>query len=233
MFTLDSLTFVQVVKDEDCSTISMKYAISLSDFYFLNPQVDSTCSNLWADTSYCVQAVGDIATYSGYPVKTASYTFTKPASTKYTPTPIATATLQPTASGTIGGCSAYQNAFGSNIANVTYLNACDGWAVVNDVTVAELLRWNPSLSSENCVFEAGYSYCVDAGETISKTAFGLQLFMIMLIDTKASELPYHYCFAPNTSLIAATSAQPVDCSCYIQLREADKSKTIPSVTSQV
>lgn len=95
------------MKDEDCSTISLKYAISLSDFYFLNPQVDTTCSNLWAKTSYCVQAVGNIATYSGYPVTTASYTFTKPASTTYTPTPIATASLQPTASGTIADCSTY------------------------------------------------------------------------------------------------------------------------------
>ncbi|OGE53422.1 hypothetical protein PENARI_c008G09124 [Penicillium arizonense] len=203
----DCGTWHEVVTDEDCSTISLKYAISLSDFYFLNPQVDSTCSNLWANTSYCVQAVGNIATYSGYPVTTVSYTFTKPASTTYTPTPIATATLQPTASGTIGGCSAYQNAFGSNVANVTYLNACDGWAVVNDVTVDELLRWNPSLSSENCVFEAGYSYCVDAGETTT------------------SELPYHYCFAPNTSLIASTSAQPADyifnCTMFKSLFDVD------------
>lgn len=157
------------MKDEDCSTISLKYAISLSDFYFLNPQVDSTCSNLWTKTSYCVSAVGNIATYSGYPVTTASYTFTKPASTTYTPTPIATAALQPTAAGTISGCKTYENAFGNNVDNQTYLNGCAGWAVVADVTVDDLVRWNPSLSSTNCVFEPGYSYCLDAGETKGKS----------------------------------------------------------------
>ncbi|KAJ5218703.1 uncharacterized protein N7498_000802 [Penicillium cinerascens] len=198
----------KVITDEDCSTISLKYTISLSDFYFLNPQVDSSCSNLWANTSYCVKAVGNIATYSGYPVTTASYTFTKLPSTTYTPTPVATASLQPTASGTIADCSLYQNAFGSNVANVTSLNACYIWAVVAGVAVDDLLRWNPSLSPENCVFESEYSYCIISGETTTST------------------LPHEYCFAPNTSIIASTSAQPADCNCYIQIREADKSKVI-------
>jgi hypothetical protein len=118
-----------------------------------------------------VKAVGNIATYAGYPVTTASYTFTKPASTTYTPTPIATTALQPTASGTISDCKTYQNAFGSNFANQTYLNGCDSWAVVGNVTIDDLLRWNPSLSSTNCIFEPGYSYCLDAGETTGKSDF--------------------------------------------------------------
>lgn len=44
----------------------MAMSISLKDFYFLNPMVNSTCGNLWLDTYYCVEAVGNIATYSNY-----------------------------------------------------------------------------------------------------------------------------------------------------------------------
>jgi hypothetical protein len=40
--------------------------ISLSNFYFLNPMINSTCGNLWLNTYYCVEAVGNIATYPGY-----------------------------------------------------------------------------------------------------------------------------------------------------------------------
>lgn len=44
----------------------MAMAISLKDFYFLNPMINNTCGNLWLDTYYCVEAVGNIATYSNY-----------------------------------------------------------------------------------------------------------------------------------------------------------------------
>ncbi|KAJ5800077.1 uncharacterized protein N7518_002145 [Penicillium psychrosexuale] len=145
----------EVLSGEDCSTISLKYAISLSDFYFLNPQIDSNCTNIWLDTSYCVEAVGNIATYTGYITTTAAYTFTKPASTTYTPTPAATATLEPTASGTIEGCAIYNNAFSSTIANATTLNSCNIWASIAEVTVDNLLSWNPSLSASDCTFTSG------------------------------------------------------------------------------
>jgi hypothetical protein len=155
--------------DEDCSTISLKYGISLSDFYFLNPQVDSNCTNLWAKTSYCVEAVGNIATYSGYTVSTASYTFTRPAPTTYTPTPAVTATQLPTAPGTLENCISYENAFSQNVTNSTWnLNACDNWARLLEVTVADLVYWNPSLSLSDCVFVPGYSYCANSEVKISE-----------------------------------------------------------------
>jgi hypothetical protein len=33
---------------------------------FLNPELTETCTNLQKDVYYCVQAVGDITTYSGH-----------------------------------------------------------------------------------------------------------------------------------------------------------------------
>lgn len=50
-----------------CSYITVQQGISLKDFYFLNPEINSTdCSNLLLGYSYCVAPVGDISTYPGY-----------------------------------------------------------------------------------------------------------------------------------------------------------------------
>lgn len=39
--------------------IVIKFQITMDDFVFLNPGINSNCTNLLADESYCVQAVGD------------------------------------------------------------------------------------------------------------------------------------------------------------------------------
>ncbi|KAF2717774.1 carbohydrate-binding module family 50 protein [Polychaeton citri CBS 116435] len=52
---------------DTCASITQRQGISLQDFYFLNPEVNSTsCNNLYLGYSYCVQAVGNINTYPGY-----------------------------------------------------------------------------------------------------------------------------------------------------------------------
>lgn len=57
----------QASTNETCSIITTKMGISLTDFYFLNPRVNSTsCDNLAPGESYCVKAVGDVNTYPGY-----------------------------------------------------------------------------------------------------------------------------------------------------------------------
>ncbi|GFP55620.1 LysM domain-containing protein ARB_00327 [Trichoderma asperellum] len=143
-------------------------SLTLSDFYFLNPQVDSSCSNLWANTSYCVKPVGNIETYSGYKTTTAATTFTRPVTaTDFVPSPVQTATLQPKASGTIRDCYVYENAFDatSKLKNLSAANSCCIWAQYANVTVEQLLEWNPSLSGSNCVLQAGKSYCIQKWET--------------------------------------------------------------------
>lgn len=42
-----------------CNLLLLKFGISLPDFIFLNTAVNENCTNLFADESYCVQAVGD------------------------------------------------------------------------------------------------------------------------------------------------------------------------------
>ncbi|KAL4995198.1 hypothetical protein BDV10DRAFT_188314 [Aspergillus recurvatus] len=45
------------VQEDDCSTLALQFGIALSDFIFLNPQIDANCTILWLSTSYCVKAV--------------------------------------------------------------------------------------------------------------------------------------------------------------------------------
>ncbi|UKZ93577.1 uncharacterized protein TrAFT101_008487 [Trichoderma asperellum] len=191
-----------------CSSILLKFSLTLSDFYFLNPQVDSRCSNLWANTSYCVKPVGNIETYSGYTITTAATTFTRPeTATDFVPSPVRTATLQPKASGTISDCYEYENAFDatSKLKNLSAANSCCSWAQYANVTVEQLLEWNPSLSGSNCVLQAGKSYCLQKWQTPPTVA-----------------LPYDYCAPVNRTRIPASSVQPSGCSCYTNFRIQDK-----------
>lgn len=52
--------------DDGCMRLCIRNGISYQDLLFLNPGLKEDCSNLWKDTLYCVQPVGNITTYSGY-----------------------------------------------------------------------------------------------------------------------------------------------------------------------
>jgi hypothetical protein len=109
----------------------------------------TTSSNLWITT-----AATAIPTSSGDP----GY--------------IATTSLLPTASGTIQGCSVYRN-----YDSVNGLNDCSNIAYAYDVTIDQLLAWNPSLSSNfsACDFQSGYSYCVLQSEETGKPSVRMEL----------------------------------------------------------
>lgn len=51
--------YYHVVTGDYCNMIVIKFHITMDDFIFLNPAINSNCTNLFADESYCVQAVGD------------------------------------------------------------------------------------------------------------------------------------------------------------------------------
>jgi hypothetical protein len=59
--------YYRVVKGDYCNLLVIKFGISLSDFVFLNPAINDNCTNLFADESYCVQAVGDSKTIPKFP----------------------------------------------------------------------------------------------------------------------------------------------------------------------
>ncbi|EFQ98548.1 LysM domain-containing protein [Nannizzia gypsea CBS 118893] len=59
--------YYEVIAGDNCASIAQISSITLADFYFLNPEVNSTsCNNLLLGYSYCVRALGDISTYPGY-----------------------------------------------------------------------------------------------------------------------------------------------------------------------
>jgi hypothetical protein len=51
--------YYQAKLGDYCNMIVIKFGISLDDFVFLNPVINANCTNLFAEESYCVQAVGD------------------------------------------------------------------------------------------------------------------------------------------------------------------------------
>lgn len=51
--------YYHVVVGDYCNMIVVKFKITMADFIFLNPSINANCTNLLADESYCIQAVGD------------------------------------------------------------------------------------------------------------------------------------------------------------------------------
>lgn len=152
---------LQVQASDYCAVISLKFSISLDDFYFLNPQVDNKCTNLWTKTSYCVKAVGNIGTYTEYPTPTASIPFTHPPTLgTFVPSPVDGPALKPTAPGTMENCFYYESDFidSLNLENIPDANSCESWALSAKVTVRNLLEWNPSLSRDSCELQSEFSY---------------------------------------------------------------------------
>ncbi|KAF1362404.1 hypothetical protein EJ07DRAFT_106910, partial [Lizonia empirigonia] len=147
-----------------CGSISLAFGVSINDLYFLNPQVDKRCSNLWLETSYCVKPVGNVATYSSYPTPSPATVFPKPTPTPTSAPPlIVTDPLWSNGAGTLNNCEAYENAFSSSLSSemgVDNINSCDIWAGLTGVAVQDLIAWNPSLSADNCVLQEGQSYCI-------------------------------------------------------------------------
>ena len=153
----------------------MANSLPLSDFYFLNPEINANCTNLDLGMAYCVEPVGDIETYPGYTVASGAPSITVPPvmfssinTAITTPTPhagfIYNPTYLPQAPGTLSGCYSYQNY------SASLENDCSFIAFLCDVTIDQLLEWNPSLSSNLsiCSLQPGYSYCVEQTNATSK-----------------------------------------------------------------
>ncbi|CAG8888612.1 unnamed protein product [Penicillium egyptiacum] len=178
----------QVATNETCSLITVKMGISPLDFYFLNPEVNSTsCNNLIPGESYCVKAVGDINTYSGYGgvsqtkcihhgtvASSCLATTTLPTDTYWdfpsvmnatsTSTSMAAYTTLSIASGTVSNCAQYEQYYDPGVNRSNTVNTCDYIAYFIGITVDELLQLNPSLTYNDsnpsaCSLQKGYRYC--------------------------------------------------------------------------
>lgn len=198
--------------------MSIANEISLSDLFFLNPQINANCTNLLLGYAYCVEPVGNIATYTGY-TKTGGLTITVPPATFSSvntaipttsgdPGYIATTSLLPKASGTVEGCNTYRNYDSKN-----GLNACSYIAYAYGVTIDRLQAWNPSLSSnlDTCGFQSGYSYCVVQSEQICKLSVKME-WTIVLTEAATVTTP-GYCLPVNATEPGTAST----CNCFTQV----------------
>ncbi|KAF7173330.1 hypothetical protein CNMCM5623_005526 [Aspergillus felis] len=162
--------YYQVKENDYCQAIAMAQGISLSDFYFLNPEVNGNCTNLYLNYSYCVQPVGNIETYPGYatttttgasPPTTTAWWGTRvawedlPIATNLTPwVPIVTPTTAPLANNTRLDCDEYtDNTLGSV--------PCD-WLALG-VDIGDFASWNPSVDVYNCTLANNTRYCTLLG----------------------------------------------------------------------
>ncbi|RMZ83680.1 hypothetical protein DV738_g1034, partial [Chaetothyriales sp. CBS 135597] len=164
--------YYQAQLGDYCNLLVMKFSISLADFRFLNPAINENCTNLYAEESYCVQAVGDINTYSGKPGYT-THVLTRTGSledsaTTFPPvvwsSPTPTTTQIPLASGTRKDCYSYLvgDDWQTDLSGTDLGSNCNLIASVWDVTLEDLRVWNPSLgdtSDPSCAFASGVRYC--------------------------------------------------------------------------
>lgn len=166
-----------------CKSISLAQSISLQDFYFLNPDINSDCTNLYLGLAYCIAPVGSISTYSGYPTTTPYITLTSTSYataalatlTSWTLPPVAVQSQLPVAPDSLSGCVAYQNYIdpiaiapeymdtvpSANMTLPELINDCGYVAATYDVNTTQLMDWNPSLGTNytDCTLQPGYSYC--------------------------------------------------------------------------
>lgn len=158
--TTNCSIYHEVQVGEDCPRLETKYSISAEDFFFLNPMLWVNCTNLWAETSYCVSPVGDISAYPGYLPPPPSYDFEPDETVEIEyEDPLAKykehKRLVPIANGTRPDCWQYD--WWNDTAGTIPTTSDAAWW--HDISVDLLIEWNPSLKSDGSV-SASSSYCV-------------------------------------------------------------------------
>ncbi|KAJ5958935.1 uncharacterized protein N7479_006085, partial [Penicillium vulpinum] len=179
--------------------VSMANGISLTDFYFLNPEIDDDCTNLILGEAYCVAAVDSITTYVSYPITTPLFTVTSatfPSVDTSIPTKtndpgyIYVPTYLPTAPDTLTDCVQYRDY------SSTTSNSCIYISFAFHVTTDQLMEWNPSLSTtlSTCALQPGYSYCVLDSDDSTTTDDDSFTFCLGINATESTTVSNCNCF---------------------------------------
>ncbi|OGE53084.1 hypothetical protein PENARI_c008G07188 [Penicillium arizonense] len=161
-----SLLDIRLVYGDEYTKVSLAHSISLTDFYFLNPEIDANYTNLLLNEAYYVKAVGSITSYANYTVTRVLPITVTPVNFTNVNTNIPTATsdpcyiytgaaLLPTASGTILDYYDYENP--SN-----YTSECVAMATFWGIIMKQMVTWNPSLVNNASTYELNMenSYCI-------------------------------------------------------------------------
>ncbi|GIJ85588.1 hypothetical protein Asppvi_004447 [Aspergillus pseudoviridinutans] len=143
--------YYDTVTGDDCNMIAMKFSITFNQLRLMNPQINTDCTNLWANTSYCVALVSGTtvtttASSSVSPTPTPSSTGTSPTSTTLAPP-------APTQPGATSSCYEwYVAASGDDCSKIDSQYG---------ITFAQLRAWNPYLDSTCSNLWVDYAYCVN------------------------------------------------------------------------
>jgi LysM repeat protein len=121
------------VSGDTCDKITTSSSITFAQFRAWNPYIDSTCSNLWADTAYCVAGASATTTSSS----SAAATVSPPA---------------PTNDGANSACAKWHT--------VVSGDTCDAIDARYGITFAQFRTWNPHVDGTCSNIWAGYAYCV-------------------------------------------------------------------------
>jgi hypothetical protein len=132
--------FHYVASGVTCSQILSYQKISLADFAKWNPSVNNDCSGLWAEVNICVGVIG------GTPVTTTI----KPSTTTSAGNGIHTP--QPTQLGMVTNCNkSHYVASGVTCSQITSYQK---------VSLADFVKWNPTVGSDCRGMQAGVNVCV-------------------------------------------------------------------------
>ncbi|KAH7009822.1 LysM domain-containing protein, partial [Ilyonectria destructans] len=163
----------EVEAGDYCNLVTLKFAISLDDFMFLNTGINSNCTNFFAKESYCIQALGDINNYPGRPGYVSvtidpNESFT---GVPFTMLPNATMTLDPRptqlplATGVRDDCSFYfkgdEYQYSPDVFGYWNSN-CEIAASNYNVDFDSFVAWNSlttNVTDPACVFQVGLRYC--------------------------------------------------------------------------
>lgn len=117
--------FHVVSSGDTCTSITIRYGITLSQFTTWNPQIGgSACTGIWLDNWVCVSIIGHSP-----PTTTTTTTTTRPGNGINTP--------QPTQSGMVGNCDRFHY--------VELDQTCAWIAAQYGITQQQFLTWNPSV----------------------------------------------------------------------------------------
>ncbi|KAJ7062147.1 hypothetical protein C8F01DRAFT_986832 [Mycena amicta] len=155
--------YYDVKTGDVCNTVSLANAVSLPDFYTLNPQIDTNCTNLWLGYYVCVAPFPPFASNAPPPPVTTNFT-----SATLMTIPLPTASYTPTFQTEIltpAGIPAPTNvATGTRTVNCGfYYNVQSGDTVTTianstGVNSTLLATWNPELVSSAPV--PGTALCI-------------------------------------------------------------------------
>ncbi|KAI8630383.1 hypothetical protein F5Y19DRAFT_474775 [Xylariaceae sp. FL1651] len=174
--------FYQVQLGDYCNIVCIKFNINLDDFLFLNPSVNSNCTNLFAQESYCVAPVGDLSDYPGHPGYVPPNSATPSSAWSSAPTatwipPVLNITDDaPLANGTRSDCWSFTNGNKLQIPinGTFYSSTCQLIAQTYGISLEQLQNWNPSLDTNgtDCMFESNLRYCVLAYNPVQTSDSG-------------------------------------------------------------